>query len=193
MTKKAFITELRRNLQELPFDEQEAAIDYYEEYIQEAGEEDEETIIKQLGSPLEISNKLKIDYAINKPVHTSKDGTNKLLIIILALLALPLGLPLIATTFAVLLTIAVIPLTFIVTFGGLAIGLVLGGIFAFFGSFFLIATGVTNFLLGLGASLLLLGLGIFFTIATTWIVKITMKILVTTSAWLFNRFRKRGV
>lgn len=61
MNKQEFIRELRKELQDIPLKEREEAVQYYEEYFDEAGEENEETVIRELGSPARIAAMIKRD------------------------------------------------------------------------------------------------------------------------------------
>ena len=63
MNRKEFIKKLRRELAKLPAEEREAAIEYYEEYFDEAGPEHEQELIGELGSSKRIAAQIKSDYA----------------------------------------------------------------------------------------------------------------------------------
>ena len=49
MNREVFIDELRKELSKLPEEEVEAAVEYYEEYFDEAGEDNEDNVIKSSG------------------------------------------------------------------------------------------------------------------------------------------------
>ena len=55
MSKEEYLAELERNLRKLPEEEREEAMQYYREYLEEAGENVEE-VIEKLGSPKEVAN-----------------------------------------------------------------------------------------------------------------------------------------
>lgn len=61
MNKQEFIRELRKELQDIPSKEREEAVQYYEEYFDEAGEENEEAVIRELGSPARIAAVIRRD------------------------------------------------------------------------------------------------------------------------------------
>lgn len=63
MNRKDFIQKLRRELAKLPAEEREAAIEYYEEYFDEAGTEGEQELLQQLRSPKRVAAQIKSDYA----------------------------------------------------------------------------------------------------------------------------------
>lgn len=59
MNKKLFLDELHRLLSDLPPEERNQAIKYYEDYFEDAGPENEQAILKEIGSPQELANQIK--------------------------------------------------------------------------------------------------------------------------------------
>ena len=59
MNRKKFIEELAFLLQDIEDAEREEAMQYYEDYFEEAGEEKEEQVIKELGSPEKIARMIR--------------------------------------------------------------------------------------------------------------------------------------
>ena len=51
MNKKLFLDELHRLLSDLPPEERNQAIKYYEDYFDDAGAENEQQVIDELGTP----------------------------------------------------------------------------------------------------------------------------------------------
>ena len=58
MTRLEFISALRAKLSMLPADEKEDAVQFYEEYFDEAGPENEQAVIEELGSPDAVAEKI---------------------------------------------------------------------------------------------------------------------------------------
>ena len=58
MTRNEFIAELRGRLAVLPPEERENALQYYEEYFDDAGPENEQAVIQELGSPENVANRI---------------------------------------------------------------------------------------------------------------------------------------
>lgn len=77
MNKNLFLEELRRLLSDLPTEEREQAITYYEDYFEDAGVENEQAILEELGSPQELANQIKattqddIEYGQGSSFHKS--------------------------------------------------------------------------------------------------------------------------
>lgn len=61
MSKEAFIRRLRELLAGLPQSEAEEAIQYYEDYFADAGEENEAKVIEELGSPEKVAANIRAD------------------------------------------------------------------------------------------------------------------------------------
>lgn len=77
MNKKLFLDELHRLLSDLPPEERNQAIKYYEDYFEDAGPENEQAILEELGSPQELANQIKattqddIEYGQGSSFHRS--------------------------------------------------------------------------------------------------------------------------
>ncbi len=65
MRKEEFLTQLEYLLQDLPDTDREEAIDYYRDYLAEAGSEDEERVIEEFGSPERVAAIIRADVAGN--------------------------------------------------------------------------------------------------------------------------------
>ena len=59
MNREQFIAQLARLLQDLPPAERQEAIRYYQEYFDDAGEENEDAVIQELGSPGKVVASIK--------------------------------------------------------------------------------------------------------------------------------------
>ena len=76
MSKNEFLDRLFELLSDISPDEREEALTYYREYIEDAGLENEEAILEEIGTPEEVASEIKsgifnknsqdIDYASNK-------------------------------------------------------------------------------------------------------------------------------
>ena len=63
MTKTEYMKILARSLRRLPKEDYDRAIEYFEEYFAEAGPENEQQAVSDLGSPEEAANELIKDRA----------------------------------------------------------------------------------------------------------------------------------
>jgi len=97
MSREEYLRALSRELRRLPKDEYEKAMDYYVEYFEEAGPEKEQEIIKDLGAPKDVAAQIIMDAAMermNKPPKSMKRGLSTVWMIVLAVCAAPIALPL---------------------------------------------------------------------------------------------------
>ena len=67
MTQKEFLYQLAQQLISLPPEERVCALKFYEEYFADAGEENWEAVLAQLGSPEEVARTIKEDFAQRNP------------------------------------------------------------------------------------------------------------------------------
>ena len=197
MNRAEFMARLRELLSDITEAEREEALTYYEDYFDDAGVENEASVIGSLGSPEKVAATIK--HGLND--NTGEDGefsengysghtydkdeiattsSNKkwdvkgstlVLIIILCIFALPILGPLFVAVLSVLfgLLAAAAALLFAVMVSGIAI--VISGI-ALFGSgvVTLIQSPVAGILLA-GIGLILAGIGILVTILGIWVLK----------------------
>lgn len=74
MTKEEYIRELRARISHLPKEEQESALRYYMEYLEDAGDRPMEQIIEELGTPQQVAERIIADCAQSaveeKSAHT---------------------------------------------------------------------------------------------------------------------------
>lgn len=142
MTKNEFLFELRKKLKRMPQAETENAISYYEEYFADAGVENEQKVISELGSPASVASKIIGEYAIDDAEKSKRKGIGPLWIVIFAICASPIAFPI---AFAVaIVAISLIFSLFVVflSFGisGAAVVIsgiasVVAGVVAMFGNF----------------------------------------------------------
>lgn len=151
MRKNEFLDELRKNLSKLPKEEIDAAVEFYEEYFNEAldhcdseAERDklEEMLIAEAGSPQQVASRIKAEYAakyLNSDDNTGKEKggpKNKLSAIwwiVIGICSAPVSIPvavvtvcciigIFATLFAVMISIYAAIIS--IGIGGLAAGAV---------------------------------------------------------------------
>ena len=63
MNRIEFMTELASLLQDIPVEERKDAMQYYNDYFDDAGEEQEQQVIEELESPAKVAEKIKADMA----------------------------------------------------------------------------------------------------------------------------------
>lgn len=142
MNKIEFLEKLKKELVRLPAEEAEAAMEYYREYFDEAGSENEEKVAESLGSPKRVAAQIKADYAAKLLESEEKTSTKKDLSavwwIIIGICSAPLSIPLaicaiviMIVVFAVLISCIIGIFAAIVAFIAGSIGIFGLGILAF--------------------------------------------------------------
>lgn len=194
MDKASYLKKLRRKLQRLPAYEIDAALTYYEEYFDEAGEENEQQVIQKLGPPSQVAAQIMADLAIKDldigPTSTKKNVT-AIWLIILAILSAPLSLPLLAVAVALILSAGAIVFSFVLAIVATAISIFVGGLVAFVSGFFILTDHWPTALLFIGIGLMITGFGVLlFPVITHFIKKIGIA-CVEGLARLFHKITKK--
>ena len=209
MNRNEYMAALRRALAGLPEEERASALRYYEEYFDDAGPENERKAIDGLGAPEQVAAQILADYreltavplqgrdagsAAAKPRRRWR-GISPWLLIVLVLLAIPVGVPLLfgaaATVLGLLAAAAAVVFAFavVIPLALLLAGAMLCGFsFALWGA---PASAVTT----LGCGLALLALGV---LVSLLIIKLCMLFvppvcrgLVALIRWPFDRLHRR--
>ena len=84
MNKDIYLAELRRGLKILPQSDRDEAIEFYEEYFEEAGPENEAKVIEELGEPKVLAKKILVDVVDRKYEETmaaSNASTNTIAVV----------------------------------------------------------------------------------------------------------------
>ena len=159
MTRQEFMTELAARLRRLPKEDLKAALQYYEEYFDEAGSQNEQEVIRELRSPAHVAAKVLSDYAVyavkeaKKARTSTKSGWRAFWFTILAICAAPVAVPLIIAAVAVILALGFAGFAVVIALLSAAAGIFLKGI----GTLFL---GSTSALFLFGSALILVGFAV---------------------------------
>lgn len=212
MSRKEFMEELENLLGNIQDSEREEALQYYNDYFDEAGEENEDDVIRELGTPAKVAAIIKTSlqenenesgeftergysdprFTINYEVidnneSDNKDGTNHrtytrerkatkeasggkiALIVILCLLAIPVGLPLLGSLFGLAMAIIGVMIALFVTIVALAVSLCIGGVVVFGVGFVSLFTTPVAGVFSCGVGLMLVGIGVLFVLLSAQI------------------------
>ncbi len=157
MTRTEWIADLSSRLGRLPEDERRSALAWYEEYFDEAGAEHEADVIRELGSPAAAASRILADHAVKAarqaPGSPGK-GLSALWFVILAVLAAPVAVPVIAVLMALIIAAA----AGVFAVGAAGVALLLAGIGLFFGGLVGLFATPASALILFGAAFLLWGL-----------------------------------
>ena len=76
MTRNEYMEQLKKYLKRLPKEDYDNAIEYFSEYFDEAGAENEQQVMKELGQPKEAARELLLNL-LQESVGDSKDITGE--------------------------------------------------------------------------------------------------------------------
>ena len=72
--RQKYISELKKLLAPLTVEERTDALDFYNEYIEDAGYNSYQQIVKEMGNPRQLSHKILADYSIKANDEETKSG-----------------------------------------------------------------------------------------------------------------------
>lgn len=154
MNRREFIEALRKELSRLSEEEIEAAIEYYEEYFDEAGPENEQQVIADLGSPKKIAAQIKSEYGariLNEETENppAKKKLSAAWWVILGVCSLPVSIPLLFLMICGIITAA-----------GVAIAVLAGIAGCIVGAVALVLVGIISIPVAFSSALFFLGIGL---------------------------------
>lgn len=210
MNRKEFMDRLEQLLQDISQRERIEALTYYNDYFDDAGEENEQEVINSLGSPEKVAQNIKeglgekpgeddgnnINTSDEKSSQTSRRGIDWGKILLIVLICLVLSPILIPAGGAVLSIVIGIPAAFF----GLLVALGVGGAGIAIAGAVVAVTGIVRLFTSAAAGLCLLGMGFLFmgagvlgVIAAVWIACKVIPWLIKAIAGLFRRIFDRKV
>lgn len=193
MTKTEYLAKLTKYLRKLPQKDYEEALEYFMEYFEEAGPENEAQVIAELGTPKEAAHEVitrLLDEKIIEDKSSLRNKTTILWIAILAVLASPVALPILLFFLAILMTLLMIIFAVIVTALALTFALLISGVYTFFTSFSLLSVSLASTLFGVGLGLLMFGGSLLLLLVSFEICKLFVKLITLLIKWLIKKGRK---
>ncbi|MFA5421988.1 MAG: DUF1700 domain-containing protein [Bacilli bacterium] len=187
MKKKEFLDNLRREIRNLPYDEVEKTITYYEEIISDRMEDGatEDDAVASLGSPEAIAR----DLLANQPFSTiikrkvedfknRPNSENNAALIIILVLLFPFWFPLVMSLLGVIISLFAAVGSLIVAIWAISIAIGASGIALFAASFVAFATSqVATGFFSIGVGFALIGLSILAVILSIYATKGIIKLL----------------
>lgn len=193
MTRTEYIAKLTKYLRKLPQKDYEEALEYFMEYFEEAGPENEARVIAELGTPKEAAHEVisrLLDEKIIEEKSSLRNKTTILWIAILAVLASPVALPILLFFLAMIVTLLMIIFAVIVTALALTFALLISGVYTFFTSFSLLNISLASTLFGGGLGLLMFGGALLLLLISFEICKLIVKLITLLIKWLIKKGRK---
>ncbi len=210
MTRDEFMRRLAEQLADLPEEERQAALDYYGEYLDEAGQEDPAQALQLLGSPEDVAAQIRAghtgtdwaagytgadadtgygtclgDDAPTQPVYKTRPSgaSGKLLWLLLLIATFPLWISAIGVLFGILGTaVGIVVAGLLLAVSGVAVGIA---------SIPLLSVAFASGLVNIGIALLLTALGLVLLAGCFWVC---VKGIPTAVRWcreLSNKIKER--
>lgn len=152
MDKEQFLKELEKCLLTLSTDERKAAIKYYDEYFEDAGKENEQSIINEIGPAQKLADEILKEHSQKNNENNTKSSVNNnrntlfwFLIFTLTIFGLPVIFPLVMSLF------------------GVCIGFLFSGVALFIAGIAVSTAGIVTIFTSLGVGVFMAGIGFILT------------------------------
>ncbi len=171
MSREEFLAALKKKLKGLPKEELASALSYYSEYLEEGS-------VEELGSVDEIAGQILDQCAINRLNSEDKGGSLKTLwIVLLAIFAAPVAIPLAVAFGAVILAVIVCIAAVLLSFGVCGVAFGLSGIFISVVGAVIVSAAPVNMLMVIGIGFMLAGMGVLLLVGTFYAGKVTLRLM----------------
>ena len=161
MNRREYLEQLKKRLRKLPFDEIREAVDYYEQYFNDAGEENEQAVIAELGPPSNVASQIIAEFAVkgSGQEQSAKRGLSSVWVVILAVFASPVALPLAVAVAAIAFSLVVVMLCLLISIGCTVLAFILTGVMCMVFSIPVLVQNFATALFYFGSGLVLCGIG----------------------------------
>ena len=213
MTKNEYLAELKSRLMSIPSEERDTALKYYLEFFEDAGVENEQKVIEELGTPMQLAESIVIEQNRTEksstqfiPANINTKGNyqrqdnvtkqtntvgNIILIILIIILASPIVLPVVATLFGIVVSIFAVIFAVWIACGAIVLALSVSGIALFFAGLIRMFTSPLEGLIGVGVGLILFAVGLLliipFVIICSKLIPSIIRGIVNLFSKIFNR------
>lgn len=194
MNREEYLNVLSNQLRHLPKEDRDKALEYFVEYFEDAGEENEQQAIENLGDPKMAADQIICELAVKNSKKGIKEksvkkGVKGIWVGILAAFATPIAIPMILAL--VMLTLALILTVFCILLAVFLIGgsLVLASPAVFIAGITMISKSYAVTLICIGTTGVMLGNGlIIIYFAYLWLINFINGIIK-----LFGKLAGRGI
>lgn len=196
MNKQEYLNQLKKYLKRLPKDDYEQAMEYFTEYFEDAGLENEQRVIAELGDPRNAATEI-LENILDKKSKFPEQGKtsdfrgNVILIAFLAVFAAPIGVPLFLAV--LMLMFAGVLITFSLFLCSLAFGIagVLVGGKLLIRGILAIPYSVSGFCVISGMGILGIGVGILLCLMSWQMSKWLLQGLIRLVKMILRKGRER--
>lgn len=193
-TKATYLDQLRDRLKGMPDSEVITATAYYDEYLTEAGPENEAAAIAELGSPAQVASGIMGDYVYADTTgqdKTARKGLSAIWIVVIGLIASPIALPLAIALIAVIFALLITVLSAIFSLFMAAAGLIVAGIVYLAVGFFTLFSSFASGLVTIGVGLVGTALGAAMMLGLVWATRHAVNGIASLGARFLQRRQAR--
>lgn len=196
MNRKIYMRSLGERLRKLPKEDFDMAMEYFREYFDEAGPDNEERAIEDLGTPQQAAEQIIMNLAARNgeeaPKTSVKKGMSAVWVGILAVFAAPIALPL---ALGVVLTVGALGLSVVAVLASLVLAafcLIVGSAAAVILGTVMLVQSPANAAATIGAGLICMGIGLLLAPACVSLTKSSLRMLTRIFGRMVQRFTKGG-
>lgn len=199
-----YIQAVQKLLGQLTTAEQQEVVEYYREYLLDAGIETYEQAVDELGTPRSLARKVLADYSIKaseqiedhtesrSTVQATKNNVRTVWLIILALLSTPVTIPILIVIIALFFAFAAIVFSLVIAALAVFLSVIVVGAMG-------VVIGLTTFWQAPWTGVFYLGIGLL-ALGVSWIGWLILKWIGSMIAWaltwaakkIYNRFIPRS-
>jgi len=197
----AYLDQFAALLIQLAADERDEVINFYREYLLDAGIQDYDDCVAELGTPKQLARKVLADYSIrfneNLTEETTKRqksraGVRAIWLVVLALLSTPITIPALIVIFAVLVAVAAVVFAIAVTIVALVAAVTMLALSAVTAGIGVFTQSIWVSLFYIGSGLAIIGVELLFLPLVVWFVGLIIQGVSTVVQRLYHRFVKRN-
>lgn len=195
MNREIYMRSLRERLRKLPKEDQDMAMEYFREYFDEAGPENEAQAIENLGSPKEAAEQIIMDMAVKNSEEAPKAGVKRNLrsvwIGILAVFAAPIAIPLALAAVILLASLGIAVVAVLLSLAVACVAMIAGAVVTIILGAVMILKSPANAVATIGAGFLCMGLGLLITPITISLTKKCMQMLTRIFGKMVKKFTRK--
>lgn len=194
MTREEYLRILQSNLVNVPPEEVWNIMQYYREYFDDAGEENFQRVIDELGPPELLAKKVSADFVMGEQRYKMPEKKNYTgLIILLVVLCSPLWFSALIVVVSLIFSAVVVVASIIFAFGAAGISITGGGICTLGAGIAALFTHIPTGIMLIGAGLLCMGVGLLFIVLLCWIINGVKIFAVWTKSKISQRKNKKTI
>lgn len=192
LNREIYMKQLGKKLGKLPKEDYHTAMEYFREYFDEAGTENEQQAIADLGTPEEAAEQIMEELALKKGSSSPKKKNGLLITckVILAIFVVPIAFVLVLSAVLVIAALAgSVMIVLAVLVASAAVIVLSGGICAILSAVMLFQSPA-NAAATMGLSLLVMGIGLLIYPSTVYLTRAGAAVTVRMSRGIVQMFRR---